>query len=346
MEFSARQIADLLKGTIEGDPEVKVNTFAKIEEGKPGSLSFLANPKYEQYLYETEASVVLVDNDFVPSRPVKATLVRTSNAYAGLALLLNMVEQSKAVKTGIASTAVIAPSASVGENSYVGDFACIGEQARIGRNCRIYPYVYVGDFVTIEDNTILYPHVCVYEGCRIGKDCIIHSGAVIGSDGFGFAPEGENYTKIPQLGNVIIEDRVEIGANTTIDRAVMGSTVIHQGVKLDNLIQIGHNVEVGESTVMAAQTGIAGSVKVGRHCMFGGQVGLAGHIRIADGVTIGAQAGVISSITEPVTVLGAPAIQARSFMRSSAIFGKLPDIYRTVGQLQKEIEQLKKEINK
>ncbi len=342
MEFSARQIADFLQGTIEGDPGITVSSFAKIEEGKPGSLSFLANPKYEQYLYETEASIVLINNDFNPSKPVKATLIRTANAYASLAQLLNMVEQSKAKKTGISSTASIAVSAAVGEGCYVGDFAYIGEQAHIGNNCRIYPNAYVGDFVTIEDNTTLYPHVCIYEGCKIGKDCIIHAGAVIGSDGFGFAPEGEEYTKIPQLGNVVIEDKVEIGANTTIDRAVMGSTIIRRGVKLDNLIQIAHNVEVGEHTVMAAQVGIAGSVKIGRHCMFGGQVGLSGHIQIADNVSLGAQAGVISNIKESTTVLGSPAINARDFMRSSAIFNKLPDIYRTIGQLQREVEELKK----
>ncbi len=342
MEFSARQIADFLNGTIEGNPEATVSTFAKIEEGKPGSLSFLANPKYEQFLYETESSIVLINNDFTPSKPVKVTLIRIANAYAGLAQLLNMVEQSKIKKTGISSTASIAASATVGEGCYVGDFAFIGEQACIGNNCRIYPHAYVGDFVIIEDNTIIYPHVCVYEGCKIGKDCILHAGAVIGSDGFGFAPEGEEYTKIPQLGNVVIEDQVEIGANTAIDRAVMGSTIIRRGVKLDNLIQIAHNVEVGENTVMAAQVGVAGSVKIGKHCMFGGQVGLSGHIQIADHVTLGAQAGVISSIKESTTVLGAPAINARNFMRSSAIFNKLPDIYRTIGQLQREVEELKK----
>lgn len=346
MEFSAQQIAAFLNGTVEGDPTVKVSNFSKIEEGKPGTLTFLANPKYEHFIYNTKASIVLVNNDFTPTEAVPATLIKVANAYASLALLLNMVEQSKQKKSGTDSTAFIAASASVAEDCYVGAFSYIGNQAKIGKNCYIYPYAYIGDHVSIGDNSIVYPHVTIYEGCVIGNNCILHAGAVIGADGFGFAPEGENYKKIPQLGNVILEDDVEIGANTTIDRAVMDSTIIRRGVKLDNLVQIAHNVEVGENTVMAAQVGIAGSVKIGKHCMFGGQVGLAGHIKIADHVNFGAQSGVISDIKEPTTVLGAPAIPAKNFMRSSAIFNRLPDMYRTLGQLQREIEQLKKDINK
>ncbi len=346
MEFSALQIAHFLGGSIEGDPEVKVCNFSKIEEGKPGTLTFLANPKYEHHIYNTEASIVLVNNDFVPAEPIRATLVRVDNAYAGLALLLNMVEQTKAQKSGIDSTAFIASSAQVAEDCYVGNFAYIGQRVKLGKNCRVYPHAYIGDDVTVGDNCIFYPHSTIYSDCRIGNNCIFHAGSVIGADGFGFAPEGEGYKKIPQLGNVIIEDDVEIGANTTVDRAVMDSTVIRRGVKLDNLVQIAHNVEVGENTVMAAQVGIAGSVKIGKHCMFGGQAGLAGHIHIADHVTFGAQAGVISDVKEPATLLGAPAINAKNFMRSSAIFNRLPDIYRTIGQLQREIEQLKKELNK
>lgn len=346
MEFSALQIAHFLGGSIEGDPEVKVCNFSKIEEGKPGTLTFLANPKYEHHIYNTEASIVLVNNDFVPAEPVRATMVRVDNAYAGLALLLNMVEQSKAQKSGIDPTAFIAASAKLGDDCYVGNFAYIGQRVKMGKNCRVYPHAYIGDDVMVGDNCIFYPNATIYADCRIGNNCIFHAGSVIGADGFGFAPEGEGYKKIPQLGNVIIEDDVEIGANTTIDRAVMDSTVIRRGVKLDNLVQIAHNVEVGENTVMAAQVGIAGSVKIGKHCMFGGQAGLAGHIHIADHVTFGAQAGVISDVKEPVTLLGAPAINAKNFMRSSAIFNRLPDIYRTIGQLQKEIEQLKKELNK
>lgn len=346
MEFTAQQIAAFLRGTVEGDPEVKVSNFSKIEEGKPGTLTFLANPKYEHYIYHTEASIVLVNQDFTPTEPIHTTLIRVENAYTALAQLLNMVEQAKSKKSGVDSTAFIAPTASVGEDCYIGNMAYIGERVKLGNNCQVYPFAYIGDNVEIGDNTILYPHVTVYHDCRIGQHCILHAGSVIGADGFGFAPEGEQYKKIPQLGNVVIEDNVEIGANTTIDRAVMDSTIIRQGVKLDNLIQIAHNVEVGENTVMAAQVGIAGSVKVGKHCMFGGQVGLAGHIQIADDVTLGAQAGVISSVKEATTLLGAPAIQARNFMRSSAIFNRLPELYRTIGQLQREVETLKKEINK
>lgn len=346
MEFTAQQIAAFLRGTVEGDPEVKVSNFSKIEEGKPGTLTFLANPKYEHHIYHTEASIVLVNQDFIPTEPIHTTLIRVENAYTALAQLLNMVEQAKSKKSGVDSTAFIAPTASVGEDCYIGNMAYIGERVKLGNNCQVYPFAYIGDNVEIGDNTILYPHVTVYHDCRIGQHCILHAGSVIGADGFGFAPEGEQYKKIPQLGNVVIEDNVEIGANTTIDRAVMDSTIIRQGVKLDNLIQIAHNVEVGENTVMAAQVGIAGSVKVGKHCMFGGQVGLAGHIQIADDVTLGAQAGVISSVKEATTLLGAPAIQARNFMRSSAIFNRLPELYRTIGQLQREVETLKKEINK
>lgn len=346
MEFSAQQIAGFLRGTIEGDPNVKVSSFSKIEEGKPGTLSFLANPKYEHYIYDTEASVVLVNNDFKPERTVRATLIRVPNAYAALAVLLDVVEQSKSKKSGVDSTAFIAASAHVGEDCYVGAFAYIGNGAHIGKGCMIYPHAYVGDQVTVGDDCVIYPHATIYENCHVGKRCILHAGSVIGADGFGFAPEGESYKKIPQLGNVILEDDVEIGANTTIDRAVMDSTIIRKGVKLDNLVQIAHNVEVGENTVMAAQVGIAGSVKVGKHCMFGGQVGLAGHIHITDHVVFGAQAGVISDVKEPTTLLGAPAINAKNFMRSSAIFNRLPEVYRELGQLRREIEQLKKEINK
>ena len=346
MEFSAQQIAGFLNGTIEGDPNVKVSNFSKIEEGKPGTLTFLANLKYAHHIYNTEASIVLVNNDFKPEQPIRATLVKVENAYAALAMLLNLVEQSKSKKKGVDSTAFIAASATVSDDCYVGNFAYIGEGVKMGKNCMVYPHAYIGDHVTVGDNCVFYPHATVYENCTIGNNCILHAGSVVGADGFGFAPEGETYKKIPQLGNVIIEDDVEIGANTTIDRAVMDSTIIRRGVKLDNLVQIAHNVEVGENTVMAAQVGIAGSVKVGKHCMFGGQVGLAGHIHVADHVVFGAQAGVISDVKEATTLLGAPTINAKNFMRSSAIFNRLPDIYRSLGQMQREIEQLKKEINK
>lgn len=346
MEFSAQQIAGFLNGTVEGDPNVKVTSFSKIEEGKPGTLTFLANLKYEHHIYGTEASIVLVNEDFKPEKPIKATLVRVKNAYTSLAVLLNLVEQSRNEKVGIDPMAYISTSATVGEDCYVGNFAYIGEGVRMGKGCKVYPHTYLGDHVTVGDHCILYPHVTIYENCVVGNNCIIHAGVVIGADGFGFAPDGETYKKIPQLGNVVIEDDVEVGANTTIDRAVMDSTIIHKGVKLDNLVQIAHNVEVGDNTVMAAQVGIAGSVKIGKHCMFGGQVGLTGHIHVTDHVVFGAQAGVISDIKEPATLLGAPAINSRDFMRSSVIFNRLPEMYRTMGQMQKEIEQLKNEINK
>lgn len=346
MEFSAQEIADVLNGIIDGNPNVRVSNFSKIEEGRPGTLSFLANPKYEHFVYETEASIVLVNQDFAPSKKIKTTLIKVENAYSALAILMNKVEKAKTDKIGISSTSFVSETATVGESCYIGNFAYIGEQVKLGNGCKIFPHSYVGDGVTIGDNTIVYPHVTIYNDCVIGKNCIVHAGAVLGADGFGFAPEGETYKKIPQLGNVVVEDDVEIGANTTIDRSVIGSTIIGKGVKLDNLVQIAHNVEVGENTVMAAQVGVAGSVKIGKHCMFGGQAGLAGHIRIDDNVTLGAQSGVISNVKEGRTLLGAPAIDSKLFFRASAVFSKLPDIYRTVGELQREIALLKQERNK
>lgn len=341
VSFTAQQIATVLNGTIEGDPMVKVNSFSKIEEGKPGSLTFLANPKYTSYIYNTKASIVLVNNDFVADQPIEATLIRCFNAYAALAILLDMVEKSKPVKVGIESMCFIADDAEKGENIYVGAFSYIASNAKIGNNAKIHPQVYIGEGVTVGENTIIYPGVKIYPGCRIGNNCIIHAGAVIGSDGFGFAPENGVYKKIPQLGIVIIEDDVEIGANTTIDRAVMDATIIHKGVKLDNLIQIAHNVEVGENTVMAAQVGVSGSTKIGKHCMFGGQVGLGGHITVGDNANIGAQSGIISNVDADAKILGAPAIPVRDFFRSSVIFSKLPDMYRQLDKLQKELDQLK-----
>ena len=345
MKFSAQQIATILNGSIEGNPAVEVTDFSKIEEGKPGSLTFLANQKYEPFIYTTQADIVLVNNDFVPTAPIQATLIKVQNAYASLATLLNMVEQSKTKKSGIDSTAFIAASATVGENCYVGNRAYIGEHTVIGKNCLIYPHVYIGDHVTVGDSAIIYPHATVYDDCVIGTRCILQAGAVIGSDGFGFAPDGGEYTKIPQLGNVILEDEVEIGANTTIDRAVMGSTVIRRGVKLDNLIMIAHNVEVGEHTVMAAQTGIAGSTKIGRNCMFGGQVGLVGHLKIGDEVKLGAQSGVLRNIEKPGAYMGTPAPQPlREHYKTIALINKLPEMVQKIQQLQKEIDELKNNI--
>ena len=341
MKFSAHQIAHILSGTIVGNPAVEVSGFSKIEEGKPGTLTFLANLKYESHIYNTQADIVLVNNDFVPSKTIASTLIKVPNAYSALAILLNMVEQSKTKKSGIDSTAFIASSATVGENSYVGQMAYIGEDTVIGKHCLIYPHTYIGDNVTIGDFTIVYPHVTIYDDCIIGNECILQAGSVIGSDGFGFASEGEEYRKIPQLGNVMLEDEVEVGSNTTIDRAVMGSTIIRRGVKLDNLIQIGHNVEVGENTVMAAQTGVAGSTRIGNNCMFGGQVGLAGHIKISDQVKLGAQSGIMRSIEKPGIYMGSPSQPLRDYFRNVACSNQLPDIFRKIQQMQQEINELK-----
>ncbi|NDV93851.1 UDP-3-O-(3-hydroxymyristoyl)glucosamine N-acyltransferase [Dysgonomonas sp. 521] len=347
ISFTAKQIATVLNGTIEGDSSIEVNSFSRIEEGKPGTLTFLANPKYTHFIYTTGASIVLVNNDFVAEQPVKATLIRCFNAYASLAILMDMVEKSKPQKSGIEAMSHIAENAKLGENVYVGAFSYIAENVEIGNNTKIYPQSYVGDNVKIGDNTIIYPGVKIYAGCIIGNNCIIHSGVVIGSDGFGFAPENGVFKKIPQMGIVRVEDDVEIGANTTIDRAVMDATIIHKGVKLDNLIQIAHNVEVGDNTVMAAQVGISGSTKIGKQCMFGGQVGLGGHITIGDNANIGAQSGIISNIKPDAKILGSPAIPVKDFFKSSVIFPKLPEMYKQIAQLQKEIEALKSnQINK
>ena len=345
MEFSAQQIAAFLNGTVEGNPEVTVKSFSKIEEGKPGTLTFLANPKYEHFIYSTKASIVLVNNDFTPTEQIPATLIRVENAYAALAILLNMVEQQKQ-QTGIDSSAFIAPSASVGENCYIGHFAYVGKNTTIGKNCRIYPQAYIGDDVTIGDNCIIYPHVTIYDGCVIGNNNILHAGSVIGSDGFGFAPEGDLYKKIPQLGNVVLEDDVEIGANTCVDRATMGATVVKRGVKLDNLVQVAHNVEIGSNTVIASQTGIAGSAKIGEWCMFGGQVGVAGHIKVGDRVNVGAQSGIPGNTPSGVTLMGYPAIDPKQFARSSVIYKKLPEMYAELNSLKKEIENLKQQLIK
>ncbi|MDE7145734.1 MAG: UDP-3-O-(3-hydroxymyristoyl)glucosamine N-acyltransferase, partial [Duncaniella sp.] len=317
MELTASQLAALVNGQVEGDENVKVNTFAKIEEGHPGALSFLANPKYTHYIYTTASSVVLVRRDFVAEQPVGATLIRVDDPYATVAHLLDMVSKmSQVEKRGVESPSFVAEGVNVPEDAYVGAFAYVGAGARIGAGAKIYPQAYVGCGCEIGEGTILYPGVKVYDGCKIGKNCIIHSGAVIGADGFGFAPVDGHYEKIPQTGNVVVDDDVEIGANTTIDRAMMGSTRIGRGTKLDNLIQIAHNCSVGEDTVMAAQVGIAGSAKIGDHCMIGGQVGIVGHISIADGTNIGAQSGVSRATKPGDRIMGAPAVEMGEYARS------------------------------
>lgn len=344
MEFTAATIAGFLNGEISGNPDIKVNTVAKIEEGQIGALSFLANPKYEHYLYNTKSSVVLVNKSFVPSQKVEATLIKVENAYEAFASLLRLVDQARPRKKGIHATAIIESTSKIGSDVFIGPYAYIGENCIIGDGCAIYPQVYIGDNTKLGNNCTINPGVKIYHDCILGEGCIIHAGTVIGSDGFGFAPQSDSeFMKIPQLGNVVLEDHVEIGANVAIDRATMGSTIIRKGVKLDNLIQIGHNVEVGENSVMAAQTGISGSTKVGKNCMFGGQVGLAGHIKIANGTKIGAQGGILGDVKEENTIIiGSPAIELKQFLRSSVIFKKLPEMKVKIDSLEKEVESLKK----
>jgi len=344
MEFNAAALAGFLKGEVIGDPETKVNTVAKIEEGHPGALSFLANPKYEHHLYTTKSSIVLVNKSFVPSASVSATLIKVENAYEAFASLLQLVDQARPRKKGVHPTAVIEPTATIGRDVYIGPYVYIGENCHLGDECSVYPHVYIGDNTKIGGKCTMFPGVKIYHDCILGNNCVIHAGSVIGSDGFGFAPQSETeFMKIPQVGNVVIEDNVEIGANVAIDRATMGSTIIRKGVKLDNLIQIGHNVEIGENTVMAGQTGVAGSSKIGRNCMFGGQVGISGHLKIADGTKIGAQAGIPGDVKKENTILlGSPAIEHRNFLRSSVAFRQLPDLKTKLEELEREVGKLKK----
>lgn len=339
MDFTAQQISQLINGEIEGNPQAIVRDVSKIEEGKPETLTFLANPKYASYIYTTEASVVIVNKTFAPEQPVKVTLIRVDDAYQALAKLLQMYQASLPRKTGIEQPSFINASAQMGDFAYVGAFSYIGENVKIGNNVQIYPQVYVGDNVEIKDNTIIYPGAKIYKGCKIGANCVIHSGAVIGSDGFGFAPDANGrFEKIPQIGIVIIEDDVEVGSNTTLDRGTMGATLIRKGVKLDNLIMIAHNVEVGENTVMAAQCGIAGSTKIGKNVMFGGQVGIAGHLKIADGVKAAAQTGVGGNIKEDgMVIMGSPAFQAMQYNKAYVVFRNLPDLKNRIEKLEKAI---------
>ncbi len=340
MEFTANQIASIANGTVEGDGEVKINTIAKIEEGHPGAISFLANPKYSRYIYTTGSSAVLVSDDFVAEQPVKPTLIRVADPYATVARLLKMVEEmTKPVYVGIEQPSYIAPAVELPDDVYVGAFAYVGEGAKLGKNVKIFPQAYVGRGVEIGDDTIIYSGVKIYHGCRIGKNCIIHSGAVIGADGFGFAPTPAGFEKIPQIGNVVISDDVEIGANTTIDRAMMGSTRVDHGAKIDNLVQIAHNCVVGENTAMAAQGGIAGSTKVGKNCMIGGQVGLAGHIKVGDGVQIAAQSGVKEDVPDRSRLFGTPAMSIGAYGRQAIMIKDLPELYRRVERIEKDIEK-------
>ncbi|HLT64822.1 MAG TPA: UDP-3-O-(3-hydroxymyristoyl)glucosamine N-acyltransferase [Flavobacterium sp.] len=335
MKITAAQIAEVLEGVVEGDASVQVSTLSKIEEGKPGSISFLSNPKYNHYIYTTDASIVIVNNTFEAERPVKPTLIRVEDAYKAFSKILEFYNQIKLMKSGIEQPTVISEGVEYGEELYLGSFSYIGKNTKIGKNVKIYPNSFIGDNVIIGDNTILFAGVRVYSETIIGNDCIIHSGTIIGSDGFGFAPnEDGSYTKVPQIGNVVIEDAVEIGSCTTIDRATLGSTIIRKGVKLDNQIQIAHNVEIGEHTVIASQTGIAGSTKIGKHCIIGGQVGIVGHITIGDRVRIQAQSGVGKSIKAGETIQGSPAIAYNDFSKSFIYFKKLPNIVKDLEDLK------------
>lgn len=341
MEFTAKQIADFIGGKVEGDINATVNTFAKIEEGTKGAISFLSNPKYIHYIYDTQSSIVLINNDVELERPVSTTLIRVENAYECVAKLLQLYDAARPKKQGIDSLAFISPKATIGDNVYIGAFAYIGDNAVIGNGTMVYPHATIGDNVKIGEKCKIYPNVVIYEGCKLGNEVTIHSGSVIGADGFGFAPNTEGYAKIPQIGIVTIEDNVEIGANTCIDRSTMGSTIIRKGVKLDNLIQVAHNVEIGENTVMSAQVGIAGSTKIGSWCMFGGQVGLAGHITVGDKTFLGAQSGVPGNIKGDQTLIGTPPMEPKAYFKSQAIFRKLPDMYKQINELQKQLDELK-----
>lgn len=345
MQFTAHELSILLNGTVEGDPLVSVNQLAKIEEAQAGSLSFLANPKYEQYLYSTGASVVIVNHDQPISAPVQTTLLRVNNAYSAITVLLEKYNTAKLNKTGIEQPCFIHPTAQLGENVYVGAFAYIGPNVKIGNNSKIYPQTYIADDVAVGDNVTLYAGVRIYFDCRLGNNVIIHSGTIIGGDGFGFAPAADGtYNKISQIGNVVIEDDVEIGANTTVDRATMGSTIIRKGVKLDNLIQIAHNVEIMSNTVVAAQSGISGSTKIGENCVIGGQAGIVGHISIAKGSQIQAQSGVSRPIADPGKKwMGSPAAPYSEHMRSQIVISRLPELEKRVNELEKIILELKKD---
>ena len=343
MEFTARQIAEMIDGRVEGNENAAVNSFAKIEEGREGAISFLSNPKYTHYLYDTRSTIVLVNEDLELERPVSATLIRVKNAYEAVARLLQLYDSMKPRKTGIDPLASVSPSATIGKDVYIGAFACIGDGVVIGDGCQVYPHVVIGDGVKLGESCLLYPHVTIYQGCRLGSHVTIHAGSVIGADGFGFAPNTEGYNKIPQIGIVVIEDNVEIGANTCVDRSTMGQTVIHKGVKLDNLIQVAHNCEIGENTVMSAQVGMAGSTKIGAWCMVGGQAGFAGHIHVADKTMVGAQCGVINNTKgNGENLIGSPAMDPKDFFKAKALYRRLPDMYKEISALRKEIEELKK----
>lgn len=341
MEFSAEMIAGYLGGEIAGDPQAKVSTFAKIEEGKPGALSFLSNPKYEPFIYKTKSSVVIVAKTFEPTAPVAATLVKVDDPYGSFAKLLELYDANRPRPTGISSLSAVDASTTLPEDAYVGEFAVIGKSVQIGAGVKLYPQVYIGDNVKLGDNVTVEYGAKIYEGCVLGNNVVVHAGAVIGCDGFGFAPDDKGeYHKIPQLGIVILEDNVDIGANTCVDRATMGATLIKRGAKLDNQVQIGHNSVVGRNTVAAAQFGLAGSSKLGDNCMIGGQAGVAGHLTVGNNVKLGSKTGITNDIPDNETVLGYPGMTGIKFHRSFAIYRNLPDLSAKVHKLEKEIARL------
>ena len=345
MEFSAQMIAELVGGTIVGNPQASVSDFAKIEEGRPGCISFLANEKYEHYIYTTESSIVLVNDSFIPKQEIKATLIKVANAREAVASLINIYDSMKPKPKGIDSLAYVDPTATIGKDVYLGPFVCIGPKAIIGDGCILHPHATVGAKASIGENTVMYSGSVVYHDCKVGARCILHANSVIGADGFGFEPTSEGYKKIAQIGIAVLEDDVEIGANSCVDRAVMGETVIHHGTKIDNLVQIGHNCEVGSHTVMSAQVGVAGSTKIGEWCMFGGQVGIAGHATIADGTQAGAQSGIPNSVKKPnQQLMGTPAIEPRTWWKAQAVVKQLPDMWSSMNRMKKEIEELKAQL--
>ncbi len=341
MEFTANLIASLVGGKVEGDGNIAVSTFAKIEEGRPGALSFLANPKYTHYIYTTESSIVLVANDFVAEQPIKATLIRVANPYETVsALMTKVAEATSRHPIGVEQPSFVANDVSISDDVYIGAFSYVATGAKIGSGVKIYPQVYVGEDVVLGNDTVLYPGVKIYKGCVVGERCIFHSGVVVGGDGFGFAPKSDgSYQKIPQMGIVEIGDDVEIGANTTIDRATMGCTSIARGTKLDNLIQVAHNVEIGQDTVIAAQVGIAGSAKVGSNCMIGGQVGVAGHIVLGDRVVVGAQSGIPNNVKNDSRIMGYPAIASGDFLRQAAYLRRLGKLFEDVKDIKQQIDR-------
>ncbi len=342
MKYSIKKIADYLNGTIEGNPEIEISNIAKIEEAQAGDITFLANPVYTPHIYTTQASAVIVKKDFVPEKKIKASLIKVTDPYQAFSQLLEIYNQTYHDKTGIEEPVKISNRSSIGENVYIGAFTYVGDNVQIGNNVKIFPGCFIGNNSKIDDNTIIFANVSIYHDTIIGKNVTIHSGTVIGGDGFGFAPNnGNDFKKVPQIGNVVIEDFVEIGSNAAIDRATMGSTIIHRGVKLDNFIQVAHNVEIGENTVIAALTGISGSTKIGKNCMIGGQVGIAGHIKVGNDVKVGAQSGITHSLKDGEVVVGTPAIPIRNFKKSTILFKNLEDLFNRIKTLEEQVNKQK-----